>query len=91
MAYQVELTEAARKQLRKLPQVDQATLAPKLRSLATDPRQAGAKRLQGTDSGWRVRAGDYRILYVIEDTRVLVTVFRVARRKEAYRNLPEPM
>lgn len=91
MSYLVELSAAAKRQLDKLPTPDRILVARKLQSLAADPRQPGAKRLQGTANGWRARAGIYRILYVIMEERLLVTVLRVAQRKEAYRNLPEGM
>lgn len=85
--YLVEFTTAARKQLRGIdPPVRRRVLAA-LAGLATDPRPAGCKALAGTQ--WagvlRVRVGDYRALYVVEDASVRVLVVAVAHRREVYR------
>lgn len=53
-------------------------------SLKQNPRPHGAKKLF-VDDGWRIRVGDYRILYTIDDKQKVVTVYRVKHRKEAYR------
>jgi mRNA interferase RelE/StbE len=85
--YTVQVSKRARKELEKLPTKVQAELAPVLRALAVDPRPEGCKKLKGYDDLWRVAAGEYRILYTIEDRIVLVTVVRIADRKDVYRNL----
>ncbi|MBW9207975.1 type II toxin-antitoxin system RelE/ParE family toxin [Mumia sp. zg.B17] len=82
--YQVDLTGAAAKQVRRLdPPVRRRVLAA-LTALEADPRPAGVKKLSGFDDAWRIRIGDYRVLYEVQDTTVLITVFRVAHRREAY-------
>jgi mRNA interferase RelE/StbE len=53
--------------------------------LYDEPRPEKAKKLKGSVSSWRIRSGDYRILYEIDDSRKLVKVYRIAHRKEAYR------
>ena len=53
--------------------------------LAANPRPHGAKKLVGKDAGWRIRVGDYRVLYDIADTVRIVSVFRVRHRREVYR------
>jgi len=53
--------------------------------LAANPRPHGAKKLAGKDAGWRIRVGDYRVLYDIADTVRIVRVFRVRHRREVYR------
>jgi len=54
-------------------------------ALAGDPRPAGCKKLRGHKDLWRTRAGDYRVVYIIEDAKALVSVIRVAHRREVYR------
>ena len=82
--YRVEFTTAAAKEVRKLdPQVRRRVLAA-IAGLERDPRPAGVRKLTGFDDAWRIRIGDYRVLYEIVDERVLVTVFRVAHRREVY-------
>ena len=56
----------------------------KIMALADDPRVVGCKKLRGYKDQWRVRAGDWRILYVIDDVAKLVTITRVAHRREVY-------
>ena len=76
---------AAAKEIERLPtkKLRRAIVA-RIRSLATDPRPPGCVKLSGADK-YRVRHGAYRILYRIEDDRLIVVVVRVAHRKSAYR------
>ena len=55
--------------------------------LTADPRPPGARGLVGYSDLWRIRVGDYRVIYSIHDTVVIVTVLRVAHRSAAYRNI----
>jgi mRNA interferase RelE/StbE len=68
-----------------LPRSIQIRLVRAVYALADDPRPAGCKKLVGDKNLWRVRVGDYRILYEIHDKRLLVLVVRVAHRKDVYR------
>lgn len=84
MIYEVALTPAAARQLRKFdPQVRRRVQAA-IELLATDPRPPAATRLIGGTGEWRVRTGDYRIVYEIEDKRLLVLVLSVGHRREVY-------
>lgn len=77
----VELAPAAKRQLRRLPPGDAASLRAPILALAIEPRPPGAVEL--TDTGfWRLRVGDLRIVYVIEEAADLVVVLKVARRSE---------
>jgi mRNA interferase RelE/StbE len=78
----VELAPAAQRQLRRLPPGDAARLRGPILGLAIDPRPPGASKLTDTDF-WRLRVGDLRIVYVIDDDAGLVAVLRVARRSES--------
>lgn len=83
----VVLAPAAQRQLRRLPPGDAARLRGPILALAIDPRPPGAAKLEGTEF-WRLRLGDLRIVYVIEDRERTVVVLRVARRSEStYRRL----
>jgi mRNA interferase RelE/StbE len=56
----------------------------KILAVAGNPRPAGCKKLKGYKDLWRVRVGDWRVLYIIDDAAKLVTVTRIAHRREAY-------
>jgi mRNA interferase RelE/StbE len=80
--WRVELAPAAQRQLRKLPPVETARLRGPILALALDPWPPGAVRLAGT-AFWRLRVGDLRVVYAIEEQLRLVVVLRVARRGES--------
>jgi mRNA interferase RelE/StbE len=82
--YRVELAPTADRQRRKLPVDVQKRIVRALEQLETDPRPPGVRKLQGEDNLWRLRVGDYRVIYTIEDDRLLVLVVRVANRRDAY-------
>ena len=82
--YRVEYTAAAARQVRKLEPTVRRRMLAAIDALAVDPRPAVTKALQGT-AGYRIRIGDYRVLYTIQDGTVTVLVFRVAHRGEVYR------
>lgn len=84
MSYRVELETSARRQFLKLPAAVQERITDAIDDLARNPRPAGARRLSGTP-GYRIRQGDYRILYVIDDRARLVRVYRIGHRREVYR------
>jgi mRNA interferase RelE/StbE len=89
-AYRLELSTRAQKDLRALARADarQArALQTVLLALAQDPRPAGCRKLAGPYDLYRIRVGDHRILYRVEDTVITVTVARVANRREAYEHL----
>ena len=85
MAYKVVLTPAAEREYRKLPDNIRARIRPALLELEAHPRPKGAKKLGGSKDRWRVRVGDYRIIYKINDDTKTVTVLRISHRREAYR------
>jgi mRNA interferase RelE/StbE len=84
MAYDVRITEPAEKQLKKLNVGIRKRLHVKMLELGEDPRPPGVKKLEG-DELYRVRVGDFRIIYAIRDKELIVLIVRVADRKEAYR------
>lgn len=82
--YRVELLAAAARALRKLPPDGKRRVQAILELLADDPRPPAAKKLTGRPE-WRVRSGDYRVIYAIEDDRLLVIVVTLGRRDTVYR------
>ncbi|HSW43822.1 MAG TPA: type II toxin-antitoxin system RelE/ParE family toxin [Patescibacteria group bacterium] len=80
--WRVEIAPAAQRQLRKLPPDHAARLRGPILALAIDPRPPGAGRLAGS-SFWRLRVGNLRVVYVIDDAVRLVVVVRVVRRGES--------
>ncbi len=84
--YTVHLERRVERELRRLPQAVVRRIDVMLRRLAHDPRPSGVVKLSGrTGSGWRVRVGEYRILYRIDDESRRVEVYRIKPRREAYR------
>jgi len=84
MTYQVALALAAARQLRKFdPQVRRRVQAA-IELLATEPRPPAATQLVGGAGEWRVRTGDYRIVYEIQEERLLVLVLSAGHRREIY-------
>lgn len=55
-----------------------------MENLASNPRPAGCKKLQGGDREWRIRVGDYRIVYTVDDSKLLVEVTRIRHRSQVY-------
>ncbi len=85
--YRVEIARAAERELRRLPPGDAAVLRAPILALAAEPRPVGSAKLTGTDF-WRVRVGELRVIYAIDDAQSLVIVLRVARRSErTYRKI----
>lgn len=84
MTYRVEVAAAAVRQLRKLDRPAQRRVQAAIELLAAEPRPSGAKKLVGGNGGWRVRTGDYRIVYEIHDNVLLVLVVAVGHRREIY-------
>ncbi|MGH3628984.1 MAG: type II toxin-antitoxin system RelE family toxin [Sciscionella sp.] len=83
--YQVELSRAAAKAFRDLQRKMQVRIASRIRSLAENPRPHDVKKLQGQDNIYRLREGDYRLLYEIFDQRLLVHILRIGHRREIYK------
>ena len=84
MSYRLELETKALKEFEKLPKERRALIGGVFDDLQDNPRPPGAKKLSGAD-GYRVRSGDYRILYTIDDGAKRVRVYRVGHRREVYR------
>lgn len=85
-SYRVELSPVAGRELRKLDRVAQRRIQAAIELLADNPRPPGARKLVGSDGEWRVRTGDYRIVYEIRDDVLVVLVLTVGHRREIHRH-----
>ena len=85
MPYRVELTKRAARDLRGLPRGEQARVARAIDGLAGDPRPHGYRKLEGSDDLYRVRVGNYRVIYTGEDDVLVVLVIRIGDRRDVYR------
>ena len=81
--YSVLYTEAFYKSLKSIPKKDTKRILQKTRSLAEDPRLFGSQKLAGQER-YRIRQGNYRIIYSIEDARLIVVLVKVGHRREIY-------
>lgn len=83
MSYEVLILRRAQKQLADLPKGDYVRVRDAVAALSDDPRPTGCKKLVGRD-GWRIRSGDYRVIYEIDDAGGKVTVLHIGHRRDIY-------
>jgi mRNA interferase RelE/StbE len=83
-SYAVEIKPSARKELEALPNHVLPRVVRKIQSLSDNPRPAGCKKLKGYKDLWRIRVGDWRVVYIIDDAVRIVSVTRIAHRREVY-------
>lgn len=84
MKYEVRILHAAEKEMDNLLAVTHNRISRRILSLENEPRPRGAKKLGGREE-YRLRVGDYRVLYTVDDKDSLVTIFAVGHRREVYR------
>lgn len=89
MAYTVDIAPAAERQLKALPKPIRIQIGRRIDKLCDNPRPHGVEKITGGDDLYRVRSGDYRILYAINDQKLFVLVVKIGDRKEVYRRLPK--
>ena len=82
--YEIKFARTATQELRSLPHKAIQRIAEKIDQLAENPRPANCRKLQGYDNLWRIRVGDYRVIYEISDQIKVVEVRRIRRRRDAY-------
>ena len=82
--FALTIARSAIKELESLPKTIIERVRQKIRSLAATPRPAGAKMLRGSRNVWRIRVGDYRILYVIDDAERIIDIAGIRHRSKAY-------
>jgi mRNA interferase RelE/StbE len=83
--YSVVFARSARKELEGLPETIRRRVEGRIEQLASKPRPAGVRKLVGSEDLWRLRIGDYRVIYAVHDERKLVDIICIRHRKDAYR------
>lgn len=84
-SYKIVIKRSAAKEIEKIPPKDRTRIVEKIRALATDPTPVGSKKLSGQEK-YRLRQGNYRILYQIENEQLIIVVVKVAHRREIYKS-----
>ena len=82
-SYKITIKRSAAKELEKITLPDRKRIVQKIRDLATEPRPLGCKKLSGQEK-YRIRQGDYRILYEIRDDELIVAVVKIGHRRDVY-------
>lgn len=84
-SYSLVVKRSAEKELKKLPPTDLRKVVDRLRTLTQAPRPSGCEKLSGESERYRIRQGDYRIVYGIDDAAHLVEIVKIGHRREVYR------
>ncbi|MEA5512285.1 type II toxin-antitoxin system RelE/ParE family toxin [Crocosphaera sp. UHCC 0190] len=84
MSYHIIIPKPVQKQLDELPQKQRKRMIADIRLLADTPRPNGVKKLKGYDNSYRIRIGNYRVIYRIQDKEMLILVLSCIHRKDAY-------
>ena len=87
MAYRIEFTPRADREFRALEKSTQIRLARRIDALAEDPHPQGIKKLAGAEDLYRLRVGDYRIIYQVQGKRLVVLIVRIGHRADVYRRM----
>ena len=83
--YSVHVESRPEKELDMLPRENHGRILQRIKALSEEPRPHGCTKITGSKSDWRIRVGDYRIVYEIDDLRKEIRIMRVRHRREAYR------
>ena len=83
-SYKIVIKRSAAKEIERIPKSHRKRIVSKIQELSKEPRPLGVKKLSGEEK-YRIRQGDYRILYKVEDSIITVTVVKVGNRKDVYR------
>ena len=83
--YDVLIERTAERDIKSLPTALVDRILPRITALADNPRPTGCHKLAGSKNDWRIRIGDYRVVYEIDDARKQVKILRVRHRREVYR------
>ena len=84
-SYSLVIKRSAEKELKKLPGGDLRRVVDRIHGLAQQPRPAGCEKLSGEAERYRIRQGDYRIVYDIDDSAHIVAIVKIGHRREVYR------
>lgn len=87
MAYTVEFLETALEELGDLPKETQRQILKRIEGLKNDPRPAGVEQLKGPEKLFRLRVGDFRVIFLVEGKHLVVLVVRIGDRKDVYKRV----
>ncbi|MDD5262830.1 MAG: type II toxin-antitoxin system RelE/ParE family toxin [Methylacidiphilales bacterium] len=87
LEYQITFARSARKELEKLPPHIAERILGKIEDLSATPRPGGSLKLKGGRNLWRIRIGDYRVIYEIDDGKGIIDISIIRHRREVYRDL----
>jgi mRNA interferase RelE/StbE len=83
--YEVQLERAAERNLRRRSSENFTRMIAYMKTLGENPRPPGCRKITGSRNDWRIRVGDYRIIYEIDDNAMVIRVLRIRHRRDAYR------
>ena len=83
--YRIEISRTAEKRLKKLRQEDQRRMVKAMVSLGDDPYPKGSRKLTGYDDVFRIRVGEFRIIYSVSAKKLIIIILKIGRRKGVYR------
>ena len=83
--YKIEWKRSATKELKQLPRDAMLRILEAIEQLSQEPYPAGVRKLAGSEHAWRIRVGDYRVVYTIVESALVIEIIRVRHRKDAYR------
>ncbi len=84
MSYSIQILRRAQKELAQLPKQEYERIKEAVQNLSQDARPSGCKKLTGRE-GWRLRVGDYRVLYEIDDAQNKLTILHIGHRRDVYK------
>ena len=84
MSYSIGILRRAQKELSQLPRQEYQRVREAIENLSKDPRPQGCKKLTGRE-GWRIRVGDYRVIYEVDDAQQALTILHVGHRRDVYK------
>jgi mRNA interferase RelE/StbE len=87
MPYTIEFKNSALKELRKLPKEFSEQIARDINDLSKNPRPHGHKKLEGNENLYRIRSGNFRVIYQIQDKMLIILIIRIGDRKEVFKKL----
>ena len=85
MPYDITFARSARKELERLGEPLRTRVFRRIEHLGADPRPSGCRKLEGAEELWRIRVGDYRVVYAVNDARRIVDISAIRHRSDAYR------
>lgn len=83
--YKIEISSSAEKTLKKIPKKDILKVVQTIQQLAIDPHPQGSRKLQGEENVYRVRQGNYRVIYEVQNKKLLILVLKIGHRKDIYK------